>query len=219
MADSPVNIDGPHQGQPVVAAGEPLATARFAMILMHGRGADARDILSLTPYFEQPGFAYLAPEAARHEWYPNSFLMPIASNEPGFSSALAVIDALLAQIAAAGVPAERTVLLGFSQGACLSLEYAARHAQRYGGIVGLSGGLIGTDDTPRDYAGSLAGTPIFLGCSDVDPHIPKARVDLTAEVMERLGGEVTERIYPQMGHTVNEDEINFILEMMALLDV
>jgi len=218
MADSPV-IDGPHQGQPVVAIGEPLAAARFAMILMHGRGADARDILSLTPYFEPPGFAYLAPEAAGHEWYPNSFLMPIATNEPGFSSAVAVIDTLLAQIAAAGIPAERTVLLGFSQGACLSLEYAARHAQRYGGIVGLSGGLIGTDDTPRDYAGSLAGTPVFLGCSDVDPHIPKARVDLAAEVMERLGGEVTERIYPQMGHTVNEDEIHFILEMMALLDV
>lgn len=218
MADALDNSDGPHQGQRVVAVGEPLATAHIAMVMVHGRGADAQDILSLVPYMARPGFAYLAPEAFGNEWYPNSFLAPIASNEPGLSSALALIDTIVAQIAAAGIPAERTMLLGFSQGACLSLEYAARHAQRYGGIVGLSGGLLGPEDTPREYPGSLAGTPVFLGCSDVDPHVPKARVDLSTTVMRKLGGEVTERIYPNMGHTVELDEINFILEMMAILD-
>ncbi len=219
MADIPYNISGPHRGQRVVAAGDPLASARFAMVMVHGRGAEAQDILSLVPNFARSGFAYLAPEASGNSWYPNSFLAPIASNEPGLSSALALIDALFAQIAAAGIPAERTLLLGFSQGACLSLEYAVRHARRYAGLVGLSGGLIGPDGTPRDYPGSLAGTPVFLGCSDVDPHVPKARVDLSAEVLERLGGAVTKRIYPNMGHTVELDEIDFIREMIASLPV
>ena len=219
MADIPYNISGPHRGQRVVAAGDPVASARFAMVMVHGRGAEAQDILSLVPNFARSGFAYLAPEASGNSWYPNSFLAPIASNEPGLSSALALIDALFAQIAAAGIPAERTLLLGFSQGACLSLEYAVRHARRYAGLVGLSGGLIGPDGTPRDYPGSLAGTPVFLGCSDVDPHVPKARVDLSAEVLERLGGAVTKRIYPNMGHTVELDEIDFIREMIASLPV
>jgi phospholipase/carboxylesterase len=218
MTDALNEIDGPHQGQRVLAVGEPLASARFAMIMVHGRGADAQDILSLAPQLARPGFAYRAPEAAGNTWYPNSFLAPIASNEPYLSSALALLDALVAQIAAAGVPLERTLLLGFSQGACLTLEYAARHARRYGGVVGWTGGLIGPDDTPRDYTGSLAGTPVFLGCSDVDFHVPKPRVDLTAELLQRLGGEVTERIYPNMGHTVNQDEIDFVREMMAALD-
>ncbi len=219
MADSAYNIDGPHRGQRVVAAGEPLASAHFAMVMVHGRGADAQDILSLASYFARTGFAYLAPEASGNTWYPNSFLAPIASNEPDLSSALALIDAIFAQIAAAGIPAERTVLLGFSQGACLSLEYAARHAKRYGAVVGLSGGLIGPDGTARDYPGSLAGTPVFLGCSDVDPHVPKTRVDLSAEILQRLGGEVTKRIYPNMGHTVEQDEIDFVHEMIALLPI
>lgn len=208
---------GPHQGQPSLAAGEPLERAQAAMLMLHGRGASAEDILSFADELAQPGFAYLAPQAASHAWYPNSFLAPIPSNEPHLSSALELVDSLLAQIAAAGVPPERTMVLGFSQGACLGLEYVARNARRYGGVVGWSGGLIGPDGTPREYPGSLDGTPVFLGCSDGDFHVPKARVDLTAEILRHLGGNVTERIYPDMGHTVNQDEIAFVREMTAAL--
>src|SRR5947199_8184262 len=208
---------GPHQGQPALTAGEPLDKAKADMIMVHGLEASAEDILSLTPELNQPGFAYLAPQAAGYAWYPNSFLAPIASNEPGLSSGLAVIASLLEKLAEAGIPPERTILLGFSQGACLSLEFAARNARRYGGLAGLSGGLIGPDGTPRNYAGSLDGTPVFLGCSDVDFHIPKERVHHTAEVLRRLGGNVTERLYPNMGHTIKQDEIDFVREMMAEL--
>ena len=209
------SIHGPHQGGPVLTAGAPLDQAQAAMILIHGRGATAESILDLAGAVDRPGFAYLAPQAAGNTWYPNSFLAPIAGNEPGLSSGLAVIDSLLAHLAAAGMPAERTILLGFSQGACLMLEYLARHARRYGGVAGLSGGLIGPDGTPRDYAGSLAGTPVFLGCSDVDFHIPKERVAESAAVLRRLGGDVTVRLYPNMGHTVNADELAAVRVLMA----
>jgi predicted esterase len=185
--------------------------------MMHGRGASAEDILSLTNEFDQPGFSFLAPQAAENTWYPNRFLVPLAENEPWLSSALTFIGDVLAEIINAGVPPERIMLLGFSQGACLTLEFAARNAKRYGGIVGLSGALIGPDDTPRDYRGSLDGTPVFLGCSDVDFHVPKERVVQTAEVLRRLGGEVTERLYPNMDHTVNQDEIDFVRGMMQSL--
>ena len=205
----------PHLGQEVVLAGEPLGSARAAMIMMHGRGATAHDILTLTADLHWPGFVYLAPQAAGNAWYPNSFLMPIASNEPALSSGLAVITSLLDQLAQLGIPAERTILLGFSQGACLSLEFTARNTRRYGGVVGLSGGLIGPDSTPRDYPGSLEGTPVFLGCSDIDPYIPKGRVEQTAEVLRLLGGNVTARLYPHMDHTVNRDELRFVQRMMT----
>jgi phospholipase/carboxylesterase len=207
----------PHAAQPVLAAGVPLAQARAAVLLVHGRGANARDILGLAAELHQPGFAFVAPQAAQNTWYPNPFMMPIAGNEPWLSSALAKLAKVLADIAAAGIPPERTILLGFSQGACLTTEFAARNARRFGGAVGLSGGLIGPNGTPRDYPGSLAGTPIFLGCSDADVHIPKERVDLTAEVFGRLGGVVTERLYPDMGHTINEDELDFVRAMQAAL--
>ncbi len=184
------------------------------MLMIHGRGASAEDILSLANEFDQSGFAYLAPQAVGNAWYPNRFLVPLAENEPWLSSALKFVDDVLAEIINAGIPPERVILLGFSQGACLALEFAARNARRYGGIAGLSGALIGPDDTPRDYKGSLAGTPVFLGCSDVDFHVPRERVDQTAEILKRLGGEVTERLYPNMGHTVNQDEIDFVRGMM-----
>ena len=212
-----VSAAGPHQGQPVRTAGEPLERARAAMIMVHGRGATAESILTLANELRQPGFAYLAPQAAGNTWYPYSFLAPIPHNEPGISSGMAVITGLLERISAAGVPPERTMLLGFSQGACLSLEYAARHARAYGGVAGLSGGLIGPDGTPRDYPGSLASTPVFLGCGVPDPHIPEARVRESAEVLRRLGAEVTLRIYPGMGHTVSPDEIEIVRAMMAAL--
>jgi phospholipase/carboxylesterase len=207
MGERGEELRGPHQGLPVLTAGEPLASARAAMILVHGRGATATDILMLAEELAQPGFAYLAPEAANNAWYPNSFLAPLASNEPGLSSGLELIASLLEQVNKAGIAAERVVIVGFSQGACLSLEFVARHARRYGGVIALSGGLIGPDGTPRDYAGSLAGTPIFLGCSDIDPHIPKDRVLHSAEVLQALGGQVTAKLYPRMGHTINRDEI------------
>ena len=211
------NMTGPHEGQPLLTAGEPLDRATAAMVMVHGRGAAAEDILALTAEMNQSGFVYLAPQAAQNSWYPNSFLAPIPSNEPGLSSGLAVIASILAQLAEAGISAERTMLLGFSQGACLSLEFAARNAQRYGGLVGLSGGLIGPDGTPRKYAGSLEETPVFLGCSDADFHIPKERVEHSAEVLQRLGGNVTKRLYPRMGHTVIRDEVRFVRGMMAAL--
>jgi predicted esterase len=211
------NLKGPHQGQPVLRAGAPLEQARAAMVMVHGRGATAESILTLAPEIDQPGFVYLAPQAAGDTWYPYSFLAPIPNNEPWLSSGLAAVAGVLAVIAAAGIPPERTMLLGFSQGACLSLEFTARNARRYGGVAGLSGGLIGPDGTPRDYAGSLEGTPIFLGCSDVDFHIPKERVIESADVLRRLGAAVDARLYPGMGHTINQDEINAVKAIMARL--
>lgn len=210
-------IQGPHQGQPVLVAGEPIDHAKAAMVMLHGRGASAEDILELVSELKQSGFVYLAPQAAGNAWYPNSFLAPIASNEPELSSALLTIENILAQLEEVGIPIERTIILGFSQGACLSLEFVARNARRYGGVAGLSGGLIGPDGTPRDYSGSLAGTPIFLGCSDKDPHIPKERVEFSAEILQKLGGSVTVKLYPNLAHTVNLDEIRFIRSMMVAL--
>jgi phospholipase/carboxylesterase/glyoxalase family protein len=210
-------MKGPHQGQPVLTAGQPLDRATTAMVMVHGRGASANDILTLVPDLAQLDCAYLAPQAASNTWYPNRFLAPIADNEPWLSSGLAAIADVLAHVAGAGIPIERTLLLGFSQGACLTLEFVARHAQRYGGVVGLSGGLIGPDGTPRDYPGSLLGTPIFLGCSDVDPHIPIERVQHTAEVLRQLGGNVTVQLYPDMDHTISQAEIDFVRNMMSEL--
>ena len=210
-------VQGPHQGQPIRTAGKPLASARAAVLMLHGRGASAGDILSLAGELHQPGFTYLAPEASENAWYPNRFLVPIEYNEPWLSSALSFVGDVFSQIVNAGIPPERVILLGFSQGACLALEFAARNARRYGGVVALSGGLIGPDEAPRDYKGSLEHTPVFLGCSDVDIHIPKERVQHAAGVLRDLDGNVTERLYPNMGHSVNQDEITFVRSMMELL--
>ncbi|HEY8201378.1 MAG TPA: dienelactone hydrolase family protein [Actinomycetota bacterium] len=201
---------GPHEGGRVLHEGLPVREAGAAAILVHGRGATAESILGLAPLVDPGGFTFLAPQAAGHTWYPQRFMEPVEANEPWLSSALGVLSGLLDRLAGEGIRAERTVLLGFSQGACLALELAARNARRYGGLVGLSGGLIGPDGTPRRYPGSLDGTPVVLGCSDVDPHIPKRRVDETAEVLRRLGGEVEVRIYPGMGHTINDDELDAV---------
>lgn len=198
----------PHQGQRVLVAGKPLAAAQAAMILVHGRGAGARDILELAELLPHPDFAYLAPQAADNSWYPYSFLSPMAQNEPWLSSALGVIADLLSQIEAAGIPGQRVVLAGFSQGACLASEFVARNARRYGGLLAFSGGVIGPPGTPRQYTGSLAGMPLFLGCSDIDPHIPLARVQETAAVFANLNGRVNTQIYANMGHTIIQDEID-----------
>lgn len=208
---------GPHQNQPVLAAGKALGQAKAALILVHGRGATAQSILTLGNELYHDDFAYLAPQAAGNTWYPYSFMAPIPDNEPGISSALAAVGHVVEQVVAAGIPHERIILGGFSQGACVVLEFLARNARRHGGVLGFSGGLIGPDGTPREYDGALDGTPVFLGCSDIDIHIPKERVELTAEVLEKLGGDVTMRLYPGMGHTVNQDEIDFGWQMVANL--
>ncbi len=215
---SDLEREDPHAGQPVRAAGTPLPEARAAVIMVHGRGASADSILSLAPAVGAPGVAFLAPQAGGsqgRQWYPLSFMAPIERNEPGITSGLRAVGRVLAQVAEAGLAPEQTLFLGFSQGACLASEFVARNARRYGGLAVLSGGLIGPDDTPRDYPGSLDGTPVFLGCSDVDSHIPAVRVEQSAEVLRRLGGEVTMRLYPGMGHLVNDDEIEAVRALIA----
>jgi predicted esterase len=208
-----VNSD-PHRRQPVLRHGADPASARVAIVAVHGRGASAADILSLAKELDLEDVAFVAPEAAGQTWYPYSFLAPIGQNQPYLDSALALLDRLIGDLSRQ-MPHERIGLLGFSQGACLSLEYAARHARRYAAIAGLSGGLIGPPGTPRDYTGSMDGTPVFLGCSDVDPHVPLERVHETADVYRRLGASVDERIYQRMGHLVNPDELDAVRTLLS----
>lgn len=198
----------------MLRAGAELSEARAAMIMLHGRGADAADIIGLAEVIGRPEIIYLAPEAAGHTWYPMSFLAPVAQNEPGRTSALKVIASLIATLGEAKLPPEKIALLGFSQGACLSLEFAARHPRRYGGVFALSGGLIGETISREDYAGSLVGTPLFIGCSDIDPHIPLERVKQSTAIMKGLGADVTERIFPGMGHAIVEEEMRHIREVV-----
>ena len=220
---------GPHRNQPVRAAGAPLDQARALVLLVHGRGATADSILALAGELDRRqagprqsgpgGVAYLAPQAGGFTWYPQSFLAPIEQNEPGLSSGLMALEAVLADADRAGLPSERQLLLGFSQGACLTLEFAARNPRRYGGVVGFTGGLVGPEGTSRDYPGSLAGTPVFLGSSDPDPHVPWNRVEETAGVLERMGAAVTLRRYPGMGHTIHREEIEAARGMLdAVID-
>ena len=205
----------PHRGQTVLVDGPKPADARLTLILVHGRGASAEDILGLARELRLTDVSYVAPQAAGHTWYPYSFLSPIPQNEPGISSGLGVLARLVDGLGQQGIGPERIGLLGFSQGACLSLEFAARHARRYAGVAGLSGGLIGPPGTPRDYAGSADETPVFLGCSDIDPHIPLERVHETADVFRKLGARVDERMYPKLGHMVSRDEIDAVVAMFT----
>jgi len=191
------------------------ARARLAMILVHGRGGSADDMSGIAEALRLDDVAYVVPEAPGRTWYPLSFLAPIEQNEPHLSRALATLDGLVSDLAREGVAADRIGLLGFSQGACLALEYAARHARRYAAIVGLSGGLIGPPGTARDYAGSFDATPVFLGCSDVDPHIPIGRVKETAEVFGAMHASVDARIYPGMGHVINQDELAAAVSLLS----
>jgi predicted esterase len=210
-------MPSPHDNQPVLSAGRRLAQARAALILVHGRGATAESILELVDYLPHPEMAYLAPQAAGNTWYPYSFLVPLEQNEPYLSSALGRLAALLAEVERAGIPAERVALAGFSQGACLAAEFVARHARRYGGLLAFSGGLIGPPGTPRQYEGTLDGTPVFVGCSDGDPHIPLGRVNETADVLARLGAVVDKRIYSRLGHTINQDELTAGAALVAAI--
>jgi len=206
-----------HANQPVLHAGVSVQEARSAVILLHGRGGSAADILSLADDIDLPQIAYLAPQAAGHSWYPFRFFEATVRNEPWLSSALHLVDQMVQQMRLGGLSDEKIVLLGFSQGACLALEYAARNSRRWGGVVGLSGSLIGAEKEPRVDRGNLVGTPVFLGCSDVDFHIPLIRVEKSRDILEALGGEVTFRIYPGMGHTINRDEIRWVHELLVKL--
>lgn len=208
-------MSDPHRGQPVLTLGPPPSSTRVTLIMVHGRGASAEDMLGLAGALGLPEVAVLAPQAAGRTWYPYSFLSPMEDNEPELSSALGVIAGLVDGLVAQRIPIGRVALLGFSQGACLSLEFAARHPQRYKAVVGLSGGVIGPPGAPRDYPGSFHGAPVFLGCSDIDPHIPLARVHESAEIFHRMGATLDERIYEGMGHTVSEAELAAIRPLLT----
>jgi phospholipase/carboxylesterase len=203
-------FSGPHQNQQVVTGGVSIDNAKIAMILIHGRGASAQSMMLFAEEFDRDDIHYRAVQARNHTWYPRSFMAPKQMNQPGISSGLQTIYDQLTEVNNAGIPTNNIILLGFSQGACLTTGFAARHPQQYGGIVGFSGGLIGEEIDYENYHGSLEQTPIFLGCSDRDPHIPKERVDTTEQVFKKLNADVTKKIYTGMGHTVNKEEISHV---------
>jgi predicted esterase len=206
-----------HQALPRLIAGASLPTAHSAMILVHGRGGDAEDMMQLGLAVADERMALIALRAANNSWYPDRFTAPFANNEPWLSSALQAVGEAVQFAFESGIAHERIILLGFSQGACLSLEFSARNARRFGGVVGLSGGLIGPEGTSREYPGTYAATPVLLGCSDRDPHIPVGRVHETATVLTGMGAIVDERIYKGLGHTVIDDEVNAVRSIVAEL--
>jgi len=191
----------------ITFTGTPLGESRKALIMLHGRGASAADILSLAQYLNIDGYSVLAPQAGNHTWYPFSFLSPIERNEPSLSSALTLMGDIVNDLIAGGVDRQDIYFLGFSQGACLALEFAARHAAKYGGIAALTGGLIGERINTQHYSGDFLQTPVFLGTSDPDPHVPVERVYATSNIFKNMNAAVTEKIYANLGHRINEDEI------------
>lgn len=191
----------------VLQTGTPLDKAERALIMLHGRGASAEDISSLAEYFDVEGYAILAPQATNHTWYPYPFISPVERNEPWLGSALDLVSSIVADIEKAGISSERIYIAGFSQGACLSLEFASRNARKWGGVVALSGGLIGETINAANYKSSFDGTPVLIASSDPDPHIPVARVRDSAQQLRELGAKVEERIYKNMGHTVTQEEV------------
>jgi predicted esterase len=207
--------DGPHADAQVLTTGAPLEEARAAVVALHGRGATARSVLALANELDVPDVAWLGPQATGNTWYPYSFMADMVDNEPHLSSALELVDETVTRAVDAGVPRERVVLLGFSQGSCLASEYVARNATRFGGLVAFSGGLVGPEGTPRDYDGDLDGTPVYLGCDATDPHIPKERVHETRDVLSDLGADVTEQIFEGMGHTIIPEEVEGARDVLA----
>jgi predicted esterase len=210
-------LKGPHQSTPVLKGGVDSSEADAAMILIHGRGATADSILTLVNEFDtDKNLTLRAPQASQNTWYPYSFMAPSENNEPNLSSALKKIHDIVQDLIKEGFSEETIYLLGFSQGACLISEFVARHPKKYGGLIALSGGLIGTGNSvnKQHYEGDLKETPIFMGCSDVDAHIPKERVNESEEIFKELNARVTKKLYPGMGHTINRDEIDHINEMI-----
>ena len=208
----------PHASAPVLRHGPPPGEAAIGLVLLHGRGDSAAGILGLALELEArgaPAVTVLAPDAVGQQWYPERFMMPTERNEPWLSSALAAVGRAVAELEATGVSRDRIVVAGFSQGACLALEYVAREGGRWGAVVGLSGGLIGADVDPARYPARLDGTVAFLGCSDVDPHIPLERVHATGRQLLAQGASVTSRVYPGMPHTVNGDELGWLVQHLV----
>ncbi|MEL6535926.1 MAG: dienelactone hydrolase family protein [Bacteroidota bacterium] len=197
-----------HSPEQVVYTGHPLDSAKKVAILTHGRGAAPANILDLISHLNLEDFALVAPAADQHTWYPKSFMAPLEENQPGLDSALALYASLWDDLQTRGFEARQVVFIGFSQGACLTLEFPTRHAQRWGGIVAFSGALIGDRIYPEHYSGSLAGTPIFMGCSDQDSHVPLSRLEESKEVLEKMGAALDFKIYPGMGHTMIQDEFD-----------
>ena len=205
-----------HNPNNFLTVGKPLEEAQKVMVMVHGRGSSASDILSLSTYIEDKDFAFIALEAHGNTWYPHSFLRSLEENEPYLSSALEVLASLRGRLQADfNVKPSQIYWLGFSQGACLTLEFVARNPLTYGGVFGLSGGLIGPSEMPRTYEGALDNTPIFLGCSDHDPHIPKERVLESERILRRMGANVTAKLYPNFPHSINEDELNIVNLLIA----
>jgi phospholipase/carboxylesterase len=198
----------------IITAGIPLNAAQKALIMIHGRGATTADILSLAKYLDVENYALLAPQAANNSWYPYSFLAPLQQNEPAFSEALEQLSQTVARVEAVGIAKDNIYFLGFSQGACLALEFTTRHATKYGGVVAFTGGLIGDAVYPEHYNGDFAGTPIFIGTSDPDMHVPIARVHETTAFLKSKGANVTEKVYLNMAHTINQDEIDMANELI-----
>lgn len=194
----------------IVYSGKPLEQAQKALIMLHGRGADAESILSLSRLLNVADYALLAPQATNHTWYPRSFLAPVTENEPWLSSALNVVEQILGTALEAGIKTEHVYFLGFSQGACLTLEFTARNARKYGGIVAFTGGLIGERIKRENYKGDFGQTPVFIGTSDPDFHVPVQRVYASANILREMNASVTEKVYPNRGHTVSEDEIELV---------
>lgn len=213
-ANSQNPFEGPHQHARIVTHGVTPQEAELVMIMIHGRGATAESIISLSDEFDTGTIHYRAPQASQNAWYPYSFLQPVEKNEPGLSSGLQLMFDMISDLENEGVSKEKIILLGFSQGACLATEFIARHPAKYGGLIALSGGLIGSEIQTDHYSGDLDGTPYFVGCSDVDPHVPAERVEASVEVLKKLGSTVTKKIYPGMGHTVNQDEIEHIRQLI-----
>ena len=221
-------ISDPHGHGRILSGGATLSRARLAIIMLHGRGGAPEDMLGLAEHLGPPDIAVRAPEAAGNSWWPDSFLAPLTRNEPGLSSALAVVGDIAEQLKQDGFGPDRTVVLGFSQGACLALEYAARAGTQFACVAGLSGGLVGTRDGSGerrqalydqvekifDYSGRLDGTPVLLGCHERDPHIPLARVKTSEKVFSDLGATVTTQIYPGAGHGIVEDEIRALRSIL-----
>lgn len=198
----------------VIQTGKQTGEATKALIMIHGRGGSAEDILGLAQYLPVNDFALFAPRATNNTWYPYSFLAAPKDNEPWLSSALEVMKEVVADVEATGIKKEDIYFLGFSQGACLTLEFVTRNANRYGGAVAFTGGLIGDKIYEQNYTGDFAGTPIFIGTSDPDPHVPVERVHASAEILAQMNAQVTKKIYKNMGHTINQDEINLVSELI-----
>jgi predicted esterase len=212
------SMNDPHANTPLATSGPEPKSAAAVVVLLHGRGGSADDMLVLFEQLELPNLAAVAPQAAGHTWYPQSFLAPLAANQPYLDSALKRVDSVVTDLIVQGISSERIALMGFSQGACLTVEYVARHPRKYGAVMGLTGGLIGPPGTPRNYSGSLAPTPVFLGTSDPDPHVPFARVKETQDVLTKMGAVVELRRYPGMPHTINEDEMQACRALLVALE-